>query len=195
MLAEAKVVVHAQRLRSGNTASARGVKAFLAETLARHAAGGFSALRVARRLGLLCHRISRRARTPRVALCDRGADESLTCAAQWLGSKQWTPLLAVLEAAETNYQAYGWQAPRRLVVVARKPSANGPRRAGRKLLEVLGYTFHVLVTTLRGMTRYKPGASTTAAPNAKTASRNSRKILVQAAFACTPSMVPKPPFG
>jgi len=34
MLAEAKVVVHAW-LRSGNTASAGGVKAFLAETLAR----------------------------------------------------------------------------------------------------------------------------------------------------------------
>jgi hypothetical protein len=34
MLAEAKVVLHAW-LRSGNTASARGVKAFLAETLAK----------------------------------------------------------------------------------------------------------------------------------------------------------------
>jgi hypothetical protein len=34
MMAEAKVVVHAW-LRSGNTASARGVKALLAETLAR----------------------------------------------------------------------------------------------------------------------------------------------------------------
>jgi len=34
MLAEAKLVVHAW-LRSGNTSSARGVRAFLAETLAR----------------------------------------------------------------------------------------------------------------------------------------------------------------
>ena len=34
MLAEAKLVLHAW-LRSGNTSSARGVKAFLAETLAR----------------------------------------------------------------------------------------------------------------------------------------------------------------
>ena len=47
MLAEAKPVLHAW-LRSGNTASARGVKAFLAETLAK-----FSALRAACRLGLV----------------------------------------------------------------------------------------------------------------------------------------------
>ena len=64
------------------------------------------------------------------------------------GIKQWTPFARGLEAAETSYQAYGWQAPRRLVVV-RETIRERPEARGRKLLEVPGYTFHVLVTTLR----------------------------------------------
>src|SRR5216683_4068100 len=54
----------------------------------------------------------------------------------------------VAPAAETSYQAYGWEAPRRLVVV-RETFRERPEARGRKLLEVPGYTFHVLVTTLR----------------------------------------------
>jgi hypothetical protein len=64
------------------------------------------------------------------------------------GIGQWTPFARGLEAAETSYQAYGWQAPRRLVVV-RETLRERPEAHGRKLLEVPGYTFHVLVTTLR----------------------------------------------
>lgn len=64
------------------------------------------------------------------------------------GIGQWTPFARGLEAAETSYQAYGWQAPRRLVVV-RETIRERPEARGRKLLEVPGYTFHVLVTTLR----------------------------------------------
>src|SRR5580693_6147366 len=63
------------------------------------------------------------------------------------GIKQWTPFARGLEAAETSYQAYGWQAPRRLVVV-RETIRERPAARGRKLLEVPGYTFQVLVTTL-----------------------------------------------
>ncbi len=63
------------------------------------------------------------------------------------GIKQWTPFAHGLEAAETSYQAYGWQAPRRVVVV-REVLRERPQARGRKLLEVPGYTFHVLVTTL-----------------------------------------------
>lgn len=41
-----------------------------------------------------------------------------------------------------------WQAPRLLVVV-HETIRERPEARGRKLLEVPGYTFHVLVTTLR----------------------------------------------
>jgi Transposase DDE domain group 1 len=73
MLAEAKLVVHAW-LRRGNTASARGVKAFLAETLARLPAD-FRLYALRADSGFFITEFSRRARTPRAALCDRGADE------------------------------------------------------------------------------------------------------------------------
>ena len=65
------------------------------------------------------------------------------------GIRQWTPFAHGLEAAQTSYQAYGWQAPRRLVVV-REMIRERPEARGRKLLEVPGYTFHVLVTILSG---------------------------------------------
>src|SRR5215470_18175936 len=61
--------------------------------------------------------------------------------------RQWQPFAPGLEAGETTYCAHGWQAPRRLVVV-RELLDERPEARGRKLLEVPGYTFHVLVTTL-----------------------------------------------
>jgi hypothetical protein len=56
------------------------------------------------------------------------------------------PFAHGLEAAETSYSAHGWHATRRLVVV--RESRERPEARGRKLLEVPGYTLHVLVTTL-----------------------------------------------
>ena len=144
MLAEAKVVLHAW-LRSGNTASARGVKAFLAETLAKlpedfrlyalRADSGFFVTDFLTEL-------ERRA-LPYVIAVRMNPPLRRTVA----GIKRWTPFARGLEAAETSYQAYGWQAPRRLVVV-RETLRERPEAHGRKLLEVPGYTFHVLVTTL-----------------------------------------------
>src|SRR5438105_3708659 len=63
------------------------------------------------------------------------------------GIREWQPVAPGLEAAETSYSAHGWNAPRRLVVV-RELLRERPQARGRKLLEVPGYTFHVLVTTL-----------------------------------------------
>jgi Transposase DDE domain group 1 len=144
MLAEAKVVLHAW-LRSGNTASARGVKAFLAETLAKlppdfrlYALRADSGFFVTDFLAEL----ERRA-LPYVIAVRMNPHLRRTVA----GIGQWTPFARGLEAAETSYQAYGWQAPRRLVVV-RETIRERPEARGRKLLEVPGYTFHVLVTTL-----------------------------------------------
>ncbi len=103
ILAEAKLVLHAW-LRSGNTASARGVKAFLAETLARVPEDfRFYAVR---------------------------ADSGFF-------------LSEFLEELEQRALPYAIAV--RMNPLLRRAVA-GTR--GRKLLEVPGYTFHVLVTTL-----------------------------------------------
>jgi hypothetical protein len=144
MLAEAKLVVHAW-LRSGNTSSARGVKAFLAETLARlpqdfrlYAVRADSGFFVSEFL----EELERRA-LPYVIVVRMNPLLRRAVAA----IRQWQPVAPGLEAGETTYCAHGWSAPRRLVVV-RELLDERPEARGRKLLEVPGYTCHVLVTTL-----------------------------------------------
>lgn len=144
MLAEAKLVLHAW-LRSGNTASARGVKAFLAETLAKLPADfRLYALRADSGFFVtdFLAELERRA-LPYVIAVRMNPHLRRSLA----GIALWTPFARGLEAAETSYQALGWQTPRRLVVV-RETIRERPEARGRKLLEVPGYTFHVLVTTL-----------------------------------------------
>jgi hypothetical protein len=144
ILAEAKVVVHAW-LRSGNTASASGVRSFLTETLARLPAdfrlyamradsGFFIAEFLAQLEELLLPYVIVVRMDPRIKRAVAGL-------------RQWTTFAPGLAAAETSYQALGWKAPRRLVVV-REELRERPEARGRKLLEVPGYTFHVLVTSL-----------------------------------------------
>lgn len=144
ILAEAKLVLHAW-LRSGNTASARGVKAFLAETLARLPAE-FRLYAVRADSGFFVseflEELERRALPYVIAV---RMNPRLRRAVA--GIRQWQPFAPGLEAGETTYCAHGWQAPRRLVVV-RELLDERPEARGRKLLEVPGYTFHVLVTTL-----------------------------------------------
>jgi hypothetical protein len=144
ILAEAKVVVHAW-LRSGNTASARGVKSFLAETLARlpegyrlYALRADSGFFIAEFLAYLEERL-----LPYVIAVRMDPRIKRVVA----GLRQWTPFAPGLEAAQTSYQALGWKAPRRLVVV-REALRERPEARGRMLIEVPGYTFHVLVTSL-----------------------------------------------
>jgi DDE family transposase len=144
ILAEAKLVLHAW-LRSGNTASARGVKAFLAETLARVPADfRFYAVRADSGFFLseLLEDLEQRALPYVIAV---RMNPLLRRAVA--GIRQWQPCAAGLEAAETSYCAHSWKEPRRLVVV-RELLRERPEARGRKLLEVPGYTFHVLVTTL-----------------------------------------------
>ena len=144
MLAEAKLVLHAW-LRSGNTSSARGVKAFLAETLARlpqdfrlYAVRADSGFFVSEFLEDLERRALPYVIVVRMNPLLRRAVAAI---------RQWQPFAPGLEAGETTYCAHGWHAPRRLVVV-RELLDERPEARGRKLLEVPGYTFHVLVTTL-----------------------------------------------
>src|SRR6516165_4451098 len=144
ILAEAKLVLHAW-LRSGNTSSARGVRAFLAETLARvpedfrfYAVRADSGFFVSELLAELEQRALPYVIAVRMNPLLRRAVA---------GIRQWQPFAAGLEAGETTYCAHSWNAPRRLVVV-RELLHERPEARGRKLLEVPGYSFHVLVTTL-----------------------------------------------
>jgi hypothetical protein len=144
VLAEAKVVCNVW-LRSGNAGTARGVGAFLAETVARlprpyrlyalRADSGFFVSElladlegrglpyaIAVRMNRLVHR-------------------------QLVGLTAWRPFGPGLEVAETWYQGLQWPAARRLVVV-RELLQERPEARGRRLFEVPGYTFHAVVTTL-----------------------------------------------
>jgi len=144
MLAEAKLVVHAW-LRSGNTGSARGVRGFLAETLARlgedfrlyalRADSGFFVREFLEDLEArgLPYAIAVRMTPP--------------LRRELVGLRTWTSFAPGLEAAELRYQAVTWTAPRRIVVV-REELRERPDAKGRRLIEVPGYTFHSLVTTL-----------------------------------------------
>ena len=144
MLAEAKVVVHAW-LRSGNTASARGVKSFLDETLARLPAGfRLYALRADSGFFISDFLLYLEARLLPYVIAVRMTPHLRHVVA---GLRQWTSFAPGLEAAETTYQAVGWTAPRRLVVV-REELRQRPEARGKLLIEVPGYTYHVLVTTL-----------------------------------------------
>lgn len=144
MLAEAKVVLHAW-LRSGNSGTARGVKAFLAETLAKlpkefrlyalRADSGFFVTD-------FLEELETRALPYAIAVrMNRFVQRTV------VGIRQWTRFAPGLEAAEVPYQALGWKSPRRLVVV-REEIRERPEAKGRRLIEVPGYTFHALVTTL-----------------------------------------------
>jgi hypothetical protein len=144
MLASAKLVAHAW-LRSGNAGTARGVNAFLAETLARlpshvvlraiRADSGFFETdfldeldrrrldyAIAVRMNRLVHR-------------------------EIVGISQWRPFGLGLEVASIPYQAYKWERPRRLVVV-REEIRTRPEARGRRLFDLPDYTVHGVVTSL-----------------------------------------------
>jgi hypothetical protein len=144
VLAEAKMVLHAW-LRSGNTGSARGVRAFLDEALARlpksyrlyavRADSGFFEAAVLSDL--------ERRQLP-YAIAVR---LTLPLKRRLAGLQNWQEFGAGLEVGEFQYETYGWSQPRRVVVV-RERLRERPDARGRKLLEVPGYTFHAVVTTL-----------------------------------------------
>jgi hypothetical protein len=144
MLAEAKVVLNAW-LRSGNAGSARGVCAFLAETLALlpdsfrlYALRADSGFFVAEFLGFLEERSLPYAVVVRMT---RHVQREL------VGLTSWRPFGEGLCVAELNYQAPTWKKARRVVVV-REELKERPDARGRRLIDVPGYTFHAVVTTL-----------------------------------------------
>lgn len=144
ILAEAKVICHAW-LRSGNTGTARGVEAFLAETLALlprdyrlYALRADSGFFVTEFLAAL------EARELPYAIAVR---MNRLVHRELVGLTAWRAFGPGLEVAETSYQTLRWSRPRRLVVV-RERIAERPEARGRQLFEVPGYTFHAVVTSL-----------------------------------------------
>lgn len=144
MLAEAKVVLHAW-LRSGNSGTARGVTAFLAETLAKlpkefrlyalRADSGFF-------ITEFLQELETRALPYAIAVrMNRFVQRTV------VGIRQWSAFAPGLCVAEVPYQAQGWKSPRLLVVV-REEIRERPEAKGRRLIDVPGYTFHTVVTTL-----------------------------------------------
>jgi len=142
VLAEARCIAHVW-LRSGNTGSARGATAFLAEvqallpaalrlTLVRADSGFFEeAILLALEALELPYIIAARFTNPLQAAVYR-----LT----------FTPFAPGLEVAELAYQAHRWTRARRLIVV-REELARRPTARGRELFAAPGYRFHAVVTT------------------------------------------------
>jgi hypothetical protein len=144
ILAEAKVICHAW-LRSGNTGTARGVEAFLAETLATlPRAYRLYALRADSGFFVTEFLVALEARALPYAIAVR---MNRLVHRQLVGLTAWRPFGPGLEVAETSYQALRWPAARRLVAV-RERIAERPEARGRQLFEVPGYTFHAVVTSL-----------------------------------------------
>ena len=144
VLAEAKVVCNVW-LRSGNAGTARGVGAFLAETLAKLPPGlRLYALRADTGFFVTDLLAALEARELPYAIAVR---MNRLVHRQIVGLTGWRPFGPGLEVAETQYQGLNWPAPRRLVVV-RERIADRPEARGRRLFEVPGYTFHAVVTTL-----------------------------------------------
>ena len=144
ILAEAKVVCHAW-LRSGNTGTARGVEAFLAETLATLPQGyRLYALRADSGFFVTEFLTAIETRELPYAIAVR---MNRLVHRQLVGLTAWRAFGPGLEVAETHYQALRWPRPRRLVVV-RERLAERPEARGRQLFEVPGYTFHAVVTSL-----------------------------------------------
>src|SRR5216683_2903096 len=105
MLREAKVVLHAW-LRSGNTASARGVIAFLAETLAKLPDDfRLYALRADSGFFVTEFLVELERRTLLYVIAVRMNPHLRPTVG---GTRQWPPFPHGLEAAQPSYQAYGW---------------------------------------------------------------------------------------
>jgi len=144
MAAGAKTIVHGW-LRSGNTSSARGVRQFLAEVLAR--------------AGTRVRAIRADAGFFETALLDelesRGVDYAIAVRMNPLVRRavrrvpQWRAFGLGLEAGEISYQSYQWSRPRRLVFI-REEIRRRPEARGRRLFDDPDYTYHAVITSLGG---------------------------------------------
>jgi hypothetical protein len=146
VLGEAHCVLHAW-LRSGNTAASRGVSHFLQEALTLLPAGwmircvradsGFFSQEL---LGFLEQR-----RLPYLVV----AKLTVMIKRRAAGICSWTKVDEDYSVGEFLAKLQGWDRERRFVVI-RERIRESKEAVGRRLLEVPGYTFRILVTNREG---------------------------------------------
>jgi hypothetical protein len=142
VLAEAHFVLHAW-LRSGNTGAAQGVVAFLQEALALLPEGwGLRLVRADAGFFEEALLAFLEARGLRYIVVARMTPQVKSRCRQ---IKEWHAVDENYAVGEFSAQLLGWTRPRRFVVV-RERVQEKKEPVGRKLLEVPGYTFRVLVT-------------------------------------------------
>jgi hypothetical protein len=143
VLSEAHFLLHGW-LRSGNCGTSRGVEEFLKEPLALW--GQRQKIRLLRAdsgffddqlLSFLDQRRLPYIVVARLTLWVKRAAQRV---------EQWTVLDENFAVGEFRPKLYGWQVERRFVVV-RERVREGRDSVGRKLIDVPGYTFRVLVTS------------------------------------------------
>lgn len=142
VLAEAPFILHAW-LRSGNTGASRGVVGFLGEALTLLPEGTWiSGVRADSGFfdeGFLAFLEERSLSYTVVARL------TTTLQRRCVGIKEWALIDENYAAGEFEAQLQGWSKPRRFVVV-RERVREAKEAAGRKLIDVPGYTFRVWVT-------------------------------------------------
>lgn len=147
VLGEAYFVLHGW-LRSGNCSSSRGVVEFLKEALAR--LGGRQRIRVVRAdSGFFDQELLNFLEERELPYIIVGR------MTKWLRREaaqvgEWERLDENYWAGEFRLQLFGWDRARRFVVV-RERLREEKHSPGRRLLEVPGYTFRLLVTSCTGL--------------------------------------------
>jgi hypothetical protein len=142
VLAEPAFVLHGW-LRSGNTTAGRGVMAFLCEALALLPEGwGVRTVRADSGFcdGALLEFLEAR-KLPYIVVARMSRTVILHCA----GIRQWRLMDADYQVGEFRAALQGWSVERRFVVV-RERIREDKAAAGRKLIDVPGYTYRVFVT-------------------------------------------------
>lgn len=142
VLGEAHCVLHAW-LRAGNTSASRGVSHFLSEALALLPAGW--KLRTVRAdSGFFCEELLG-------FLEERGltyivvARLTRNIIRKAAALREWIQIDENYAVSEFETQLFGWNKPRRFVVV-RELVRDTKEAVGRKLLDVPGYTFRIFAT-------------------------------------------------
>lgn len=146
VLAEAYFVLHAW-MRSGNAGTARGVVEFLKETLALLPDGVFirclradSGFFDNRLMGFLEER-----GLPYIVV----ARMTKTIKMKASGVKNWVRIDADYSVGEFRAKLHGWSVDRRFIVIRERIRESGSA-VGRRLFDIPGYTFRVMVTSMSG---------------------------------------------
>jgi hypothetical protein len=143
-LAEARWLLHGW-LRSGNVATANGVRAFMDECLAL--LEGVATLRLVRAdNGFFDGKFLDYLEEKSLPYLVKGRMTKFVKLAV-LGVSDWTRVGKGIEVAEARIRLLGWSRERRLVVIRQEVATKETKALGKKLFECQGYTFQAIVTS------------------------------------------------